>query len=171
VPLTIIPNYSLFRCEFSVAHTIDPLDGQELWDTARVRADGFATLNISSLKVLPITATVNPSTAGATIGANDAAPGTPEYQWYLRQRTDTLADQLFTIATYNASKSGTVTISFNPTNIDLLLPGEEIADGVTITSEYHQKLIFYGCVLFARRISDGAIQFVDLTKRALSEVA
>jgi len=91
-------------------------------------------------------------------GAADSAFGANEYHWYLKQKTDTLSKQYLSIrqkpSTFTESYSGTVLLQRTQLGID------EVGAG-SITTQKIRELFSY-CNLYVKRISDGAIQWIDL---------
>src|SRR3990172_3209690 len=89
--------------------------------------------------------------------AADAAKGVAEYNWYLSQRTDVGANQPLTVAqepdTATESFSGTIRLTMSA------LWG--VAYGDPVSADLRQRVVRY-CHLYCQRISDKAIQWVDL---------
>jgi hypothetical protein len=100
----------------------------------------------------------------ATVNGNavDGVPGVDEYDWYLSQRTDTVAAQFLSIVPYTlavapATHSGTVTIQHTAlatTELGLASP----------ISDAQLRDLFRSTDIYVRRRSDGAIQWMSLDR-------
>ena len=138
----------------------DP-DGYETWPVAKVRepGSGFGDLG-STLSGIPTPlATFSGFTVSCNSGAADAIAGVDEYDWYLSARTAVagalpLGTQDVVVApnTYSGSVEVTpVSANFGK------------APGAPMSPEDVVK-VFKNCHLYVKRISDGAIQWVDLLR-------
>lgn len=120
------------------------IDGYEVWPLNLVRVIGFnAGFTTTAIGI------------SCNGGAPDAVPGVDEYNWYLSQRTDDPAKQGFIVSSA-FGLSGTVLFNFNLALLGLTL-------GQKLTPEQRAQFYRY-CHLYVQRISDGAIQWVDLLK-------
>lgn len=138
----------------------DP-DGYPSWPVSYVRkaASGFgdtgSTLTYSGYPF----ATNDPVTISCNGGGSDGVKGTPEYNWYLSQRTAVLANQPLAMVqlpdTPTDSYSGSVALS--------LSSFWGLSPSVVVTAELRQRALKY-CHLYVQRVSDGAIQWVDLSR-------
>lgn len=136
----------------------DP-DGRERFPVALVRANGF-TGGITGIPQPAyndsiITATCNSSFA-------DAIAGTPDFDWYLSQRTDVVANQPMTI-TQTPDSGGN---SFSGSVRLIVLPDDGVY-GDDAISDVDRVRIFKYCHLYVRRRSDGAIQWIDIFRRMM----
>ncbi len=100
-----------------------------------------------------------PMTISINGGAADAVFGVADYHWYLSQRTDEPTEQYLTCVqkadSGGNSYSGTVLV--NRTE----LANKELQ--ITTTPNMNQvRGLFINCHLHVKRVSDGAIQWVDL---------
>lgn len=151
----IIKLYKDFRYRFS--DTLAPsFDGREEWPTELVRANGFD----AGFTGIPRPITAFP----VTISCNgEAVDGGAAFDWYLSQRTDDWTNQYITVIQPGPLQSGT---------IELSLTGRALADLSLLThtsqvSEEHLVRILTDNMLYVKRISDGAIQMVDLLRATL----
>lgn len=128
-------------------------DGAETWPTALVRANSFS----STWSLLPRPITICPAQLTVNALVTDATAGT-SYRWYLRQRTDVVADQWLSIAHANPLSTGTITITITTAGVAAL----GLATASTKMSTDQQIRLLRNVTVFCRRDSDGAIQFVDL---------
>jgi len=97
-------------------------------------------------------------------GAADAVYGVADYHWYLSQRTDDPAKQFLTCVEKPASGgltySGTVQITHTAhAYSELGISGVPSMDGV--------KALFDMCHLYAKRVTNGAIQWVDIYREMM----
>ena len=130
-------------------------DGQPQWPIALLDSGGF-TNGFSGIPT-PYAAVAFEVTVNST--AADTVAGVDEYHWYLSQRSDVVAKQYLSIAqkapvginTY----SGTVSIVHSALATAVFAPSAPI-DPAT------QRKLFKLMHLYVKRISDGAIQWVDL---------
>lgn len=146
--MIITSNWTTFRHHFATTSILDD-DGVEEWPLGRVRAngfdDGFTGIDIP-ITEFPIDVSVNS-------GANGALA----YHVYLSQRTDE-ADNQYMSVTRKSGKSGTFTIALTA-NAVTELGLDDATDSLT-TSQLIQLL--KDCTLYVKRLSDGAIQLVNM---------
>ena len=152
--MTVLASYTELRACF--ATTLDRAgDGFEEWPSEELEAGGFTggfTGVAAPIAAFPIDVSVDGS-----------ANGSEAYHAYLSQRTDDAASQSFTIVR-TSGKSGTWTIaltSFGATSVGL---GSTTAP---VSVDQLTKLLKH-VYLYVQRISDDAIQFLDLTRESLS---
>lgn len=150
----IVSNYSTFRALFATT-TTRALDGFELWPSASLEAsgfdDGFTGIDTPILS-FPI-----------TISVDGLANGAEAYHLWLSQRTEVAADQYLSIA-LASGKSGSWTISLTSKCVSDLGLG-----GATSTVTPDQLVeILRNCHVYVQRISDNAIQWVDLLRSTLA---
>lgn len=131
------------------------------WPLSNVRANSFDG-GIVGMPA-PYTGLVITLVANGTAGSPtaDAAAGTDEYHWYLSQRTDEPARQLWSATPYvdgtSSTYSGAILIgptALNASLYDLSIDSEDLA---AVLRHVH---------LYCLRISDGAIQGLDLYRAA-----
>ncbi len=136
-------------------------DGRALWPIANVRAGGFDT-GVSGIpnpydpRVAPYTLTVN-------AGAADGSPGSDEYHWYLSQRTDSPASQYLSAIAFTDATSNTYSgsVVLNHTTLAETIFGFTTSDALT-PGQLTQ--LFKYVHLYVQRVSDDAIQWVDLLR-------
>jgi hypothetical protein len=152
----ILLNYSTFRAAFATGSTLAN-DGLEVWPVANLRASGFNG-GFSGISV-PVLAF--PLTISCNAQANDplvSGKYTNSYNWYLRQRTDDAASQVLSLTQHSAAKSGTVLLNRSALGLSLYP-----------TVNFDSVIgLFRHTELYVQRLSDKAIQFVDLV-RAVTE--
>jgi hypothetical protein len=152
----IIARWTDFRAIFATSSTLGP-DGVEVWPLASVRASGFdggLTGIDRPFSAFPLTVSCNAQ----------AADGGAAYNWYLSQRTDDSSLQWMSITQYSSTQSGTVTIALTAKCVtDMGLAG------VTASLDPDQLAeILKHCTLYVQRVSDDAIQLVQLLQYTLS---
>jgi hypothetical protein len=147
----IVETYSLFR---SVANPGGALaaDGLTEFDPTNMRANGFDDgITVSSSSSFPIVLSCN-------AGAADASVGIDEYDWYVSQRTSTVADKPFTVSRKDSSPnthSGRI-------ELDIAAWADaEYPDPFDLSTV---RVLFFAVDIYAIRRSDGAIQRLDLMK-------
>ncbi len=128
------------------------LDGAETWPQALVRANGFS----STFALTPRPITIFPAQLTCNALVTDATAGS-SYKWFIRQPQVEPALQWITATHASALSTGTIAI-------DLTGPAETDIGAVTLTKlTFEQQLrLLKGVTVFVKRLSDGAIQFVDL---------
>ena len=94
--------------------------------------------------------------------ADDSVAGTDEYDWYLSQRTDDPAKQYWLALDYNPGGGNTASGTISLVHSALATSELGVVDGPLPAQQYHDLL--YKVALYVRRISDGAIQWLDLHK-------
>jgi hypothetical protein len=137
-------------------------DGLETWPVANVRAGGFddgftnATTVYTMgnyLKLIPV-----------GVSGVDAVLGVDEYDWYVSQQSDDPAAQLWSIT--NEPSDAT-----NSRSGQLRLQSTALATtefpGVTVCTPDATALLFRNVHVYCRRISDGAIQWIDMLEEML----
>lgn len=142
---------------------IDP-DGYDRWpvDYVRLAASGFGDAGSTITGIPTPYAATQFSVSCNGLGA-DSVKDTPEYHWYLSQRTDTPANQYLTISQY----PNTATDSYSGTVNIVHTALAETTFGFTGASDFTAAmvpLLFRHCHLYVMRISDNAIQWVDLLR-------
>jgi hypothetical protein len=153
----ILPNYSTFRAAFAVGSAL-AADGLEVWPVGNLRINGFDGGFIG----IPVPVTAFPLTISCNGLVDDPSPGgiyTTSYNWYLRQRDpgETGVNDLLNIAQHSDPKSGTVII--NPSALGLSLYPTVNFDSVLA--------MFRHVELYCQRLSDKAIQYVQLDRAAM----
>lgn len=140
-------------------------DGYETWPVAKVRepGSGFGDLG-STLSGIPTPlATFSSFTVSCNAGAADSSSGVDEYDWYLSARTDVVGSMpLLTQGVVVAPNtySGSITITPAASNF-----GKSLGDPMSPSDVVS---VFKNCHLYVKRISDGAIQWVDLLRAQVS---
>lgn len=143
--------------------------GFEVWPVALMRAGGPAFDDgISGFNTVPyVNATL---TLTAETGGSDAVYNTDEYDWYLSQRTDTPGIQYLSIIK-GADTAGPVShseeVQLAPTAFAATKFGFTLGDGLPLDPNI-VRMLFNHCDLYVRRISDGAIQRVDLLEAIMA---
>lgn len=147
-----------FRARFAAASTLG-VDGVEAWPVSLVRANGFdaGLTGISRpITAFPVTVSCN----------GQAADGGSAFDWYLSQRTDDTSLQWISLAYLSATQSGTVVLSLTAKCVtDLGLSGAT----ATLTEDELREILRH-TTLYVRRVSDGAIQLVELLRYTLSSI-
>jgi hypothetical protein len=151
--MTIYTKYAELRHNFSgLSTTAD--DGFKTWDDSLYGAGSFSGLDLPTnpnTLSFPFQITVNNEDADAVLGVD-------EYDWYLSEpgkadgRTPRLSITQSVPSPPTASTSGTV-------SIDRL-------DGDVLELDR----LFFGCLIYVRRKSDGAFLVGDLYESLFSEV-
>jgi hypothetical protein len=171
----ILSTYAAFRTAFADTGAPVAHDGFLEWPgEALLRTGGFdgtLAIDISSVWVafngiaFPINQTFPsfPITLTCNAGASDTVYGTDEYDWYVSQRTDTAANQYLTVGrddtpSSSISRSGSITLDYDPTNVARLLPDHS---GASFTSS-ELPLLLRHVHVYVRRRSDGAFQWTKL---------
>lgn len=141
---------------------IDP-DGIETWPIALLRSGGF---NAISNFNIPYDGTAMLLTVNAL--AQDAVFGVDEYDWYVSQRTDVPANQYLDVQG-NINLPPIVSFSGTLRMIHTTLAETEfgIVSGTNLTPTQTVSL-FKDIAVYVRRISDGAIQWVDMLQIQLA---
>jgi hypothetical protein len=129
------------------------LDGAEKWPVDLVRANGFS----STITMLPKPATQFPVEVTCNGLATDVAAGS-SYVWYARQRTDDAALKWLDVSTIDSTRTGTVVIQLT----DKAVADMGLAAKTSKLTGDQQVRVMRNVTLFVKRLSDGAIQFVDL---------
>jgi len=141
-------------------------DAVETWPIAKVRSGGFTggfTGIAKPILVVPVSLTVNAT-------ALDAVSGTDEYDWWVSQRTDTLADQMLKVWDYHhffnvvPTRSGTIILALS----DLGMSKLGFIDTFEFVTIDQVIRLFRNVHVYCRRISDGAIQWVNVLPYTLS---
>lgn len=167
--MAIWPNYTTFRHHFSVSGTPDPITGYEEWPLNKVRTGGFTTLNVPRpITQANFTVTCN-GVGSALIGADDAVLGVHEYNWYVSLRTDDPASQIITATQYSAAKSGTLQFGVNTTLAAKLLNVTSFTGTTKITSDLTLQLLYRNVWIYVQRVSDDAVQLVDLLRASTAD--
>jgi hypothetical protein len=171
----IVSNYAAFRTTFADVGATTAHDGFLEWPgESLLRTGGFTgTLSIRTGGVwVPFNGVAFPTAStfpdlpfrlSANDGASDSVYGTDEYDWYVSQRTDVAANQYLTISRNDApassiSRSGSIMIDYDPTNVARLLPDHA---GATFT-DAELTLLLSRVHVYVRRRSDGAFQWTKL---------
>lgn len=94
-------------------------------------------------------------------GAADSATGVDEYDWYVSQRTDDSAKQLWTV-TPLAAGADSFSGSIQMVHSALATSELGVAIGPLPAQQYNGML--RNMAVYCRRISDGAIQWLDLLR-------
>lgn len=138
----------------AVPRDVDDLPNWPLVDVRGLGFDGGITGMPAPYTGLNVTLTANSTAA-------DSVAGTDEYHWYLSQRTDEPARKLWNITPYvdgtSNTYSGSVIIgptALNVANYDLSVDSDDLA---AVLRHVH---------LYVMRITDGAIQWLDLYRAA-----
>lgn len=130
-------------------------DGQPQWPVDLLDSGGF-TGGLSGIPV-PYGAVAFEVTVNAT--AADVIKNADEYHWYLSQRSDVVAEQYLSISqkasTALNSYSGTVSIVHSSL-------AASVYNITSIIDPSVQRKLFKYMHLYVKRVSDGAIQWVDL---------
>ena len=151
-------------------HKEDP-DGVEqfpgaLADTNLVRAGGFDG-GITGTPTPFANATFYPT---ANSEAADGAPDVDEYDWYLSQKTDDPAKQWLSIDRHVVLVGGVPDGNSYSGTVDIFVTAQGVSElgiGGSVTMEQTIQL-FTHANLYCRRISDGAIQWLDLLNETMS---
>ncbi len=152
----ILLRWTDFRHYFATSSTLGN-DGVEEWPIASVRASGFTggfTGIARPITAFPLTVSVNAL----------AVDGGSAYNWYLSQRTDTASLQWISITQYSSTQSGTVTIALTAKCVT----DTGIASTTASLTEDELREILKHCTLYVQRVSDNAIQLVQLLQYTLS---
>ncbi len=152
----IIDRWTNFRYSFATSSTIGN-DGVEVWPVEMVRANGFDggfTGIPRPISAFPLTVSCN----------GQAADGGAAFNWYLSQRTDDSSLQWISVTQLSGTQSGSVVLALTSKCVsDLGLAG------VTVTlNEDQLREILKHCDLYVQRVSDDAIQLVQLLQYTLS---
>lgn len=145
------------------------VDGYEVWPASNVRlaSSGFGD-TASTLTGIPVPYTGSSFLVSCNAVAADAAPGTDDYDWYFSQRTDLIGGQMLSIVQQPPSGgntfSGTVRIT------ETALAVSELGAVVADTVPQRTVDLFKHCDIYVRRISDEAIQWVNLFRAMTSSV-
>ncbi len=138
-----------FRAAFSTGGT--DKDGYPTWPADKVLSGGFD----AGLTGIPRPI----STVLLTISCNgQASDGGAAFDWYLSQRTDDPVRQYLGITQNNILKSGTVSIV--ATLVGRAAVGMAMSNSPV--SEDQLVRLFKDVTLYVRRVSDSAIQLVQL---------
>ncbi len=158
----ILPNYTSFRAVFSVTGTPD-VSGYEAWPSAKVRSGGFVnTVTGLPSAIIPSSFLFAPTCNGH---ATDAVPGVDDYDIYVSQRSDIIAEQYWTVFPY-IPVSDTMWRSGSLGMIRSDLGFAKYPDPLT---EDSLIALYKHVTIYWKRRSDGAIQVSDLTKSAFSD--
>lgn len=142
----------------------DP-DGIETWPLANVRASGFSagfTGITKPIYSVPFNVTVD--------AAADSPAGTDRYDWYVSQRTDSTATRYFTPSQFASGAntySGILTLTPTAQLVSDLAP-TDLGGGAYLLSIDDSIRAFNMLHIYCRRISDGAIQWLDVGRYHLS---
>ncbi len=157
--LTLSPEESLtaetIGCSIVGVETY--VDGYEKWPYQNVRKPGSGFGDLGST----ITGIPKPwptfSSFGITCNgfAPDAVFGVDEYDWYVSQRSEDTSAQPLTLS-FVSTASGTIIISPKPARY-----GKVAGDPMTPDEVIK---VFRNCHIYVKRISDGAIQWVDMLR-------
>lgn len=149
-------------------------DGYATWPVANVRkvGSGFGDSGSTITGIpKPYAGTIGGFTVTCNAGAADAVPGTDEYDWYLSQRSDVPANQLLSTYAVTAGAntySGSVRFWYDAIALRDAIGADVMGtSGVTPTAIAH---LFARTYLYVKRRSDGAIQWVDLTRAQIANV-
>lgn len=152
----ILARWTDFRARFATSATTGP-DGVEVWPIDEVRSGGFTggfTGIARPITAFPLTVSCN----------SQAVDGGAAFDWYLSQRTDDSTLQWMSISQFSATQSGTVTIALTAKCVtDLGLGGTT----ATLTEDQLREILRH-CTLYVQRVSDDAIQLVQLLQYTLS---
>jgi hypothetical protein len=149
----IIPNYPTFRTVFAPAPGEVGADGYLIFPgTSKLRTGGFTGMVTPTISAYPFAITCNAE-------ASDAVLGVHEFDWYLSQRTDVVANQYLTIEHDVPAKSGRVRLNIVNANVAKLLPGLSGAGLLTASS---LSTIFRDVHLYVSRRSDRAYQWIRM---------
>jgi len=146
----ILHTYSEFRAAFALVGAPIVNDGFEEFPVGYLRLTGFNTLvTPPAPDEIPFDITING-------GAVDLGAG---YAWYLSQRDP--SNPYLTIVHEDMTKTGTVTIGLNETNVSKLLGGEPSEDWL---DPEPLALLFKNCHLYVQRLSDKSYQWCRLSQ-------
>ena len=140
---------------------IDP-DGLERWPVANVNSTWVNTFEFfaDSGPFVPLVGFGDYIVTVNAVAA-DAVQGTDEYAWFLSQRTEDTAQQSLTIEdtpdAAGQSFSGTIRLR----HTQLALDEYGLTEGVALTPT-QTAAMFKNVHVYIQRLSDDAIQFVDL---------
>lgn len=147
----ILPNYSAFRAVFGIGEPRDGA-GYERWPVEKVLwpsgAAGFRLVMPASFDVAAVLS-VNDL-------AFDATPGVDAFDWYLSQRSDNPAEQIFTLRRFddeNGTRSGTVRLVPTALMTAMFALDEQHP---TPSAEQAERIFKYVAV-YVRRRADRAI--------------
>ncbi len=151
----IYTRYQDFRAGFALVGAPLAVDGFPEWPYAKLRTGGFA----NSITFDSPSSTVNLYSQVMNITCNDfaadAVAGVDDYDFFVSQRTDVIANQYFTVAVYAANRSGSIKLSCVTANTALLLPGLTDYRG-----DEALKLLFRDVAIYVQRRSDKAYQWL-----------
>jgi hypothetical protein len=163
----IVTNFPTFRRVFKKIGGAADIHGWDEFDPAQMRAGGFTGLVVeddtpgSSARPFhgwPIYCTVNGY-------ATDTVVKVDEYDWYVSQKTDDVDKQLISVNRHDVidgyqyppidgSRSGTIRLALSPLG----------AQDYNQMSYEDQLAVFKHVYVYVHRISDHAIQMVDLNR-------
>ncbi len=153
----VFTSFSGFRAAFSTGGTDG--DGYATWPLAKVRSGGFD----AGLTGIPRPISV----VGLTISCNaEADDGGAAFDWYLSQRSDDPARQYLFLSQRTDPQSGTVLLITTAV-------GRAAVGMASINSPVNEDQLvrlFRDVTLYVRRVSDGAIQLVNLLPSTLGTV-
>lgn len=155
----IIENYSAFRSAANPGGALG-IDGLTVFDPASMRAGGFdGGIEVASAsETFPIKLTCNGGTFDASVGID-------EYDWFVSQRTSTIANKPFTVSRFDdvgTSYSGTILLQLRTW---AQLEYDDPFDLSTI------RVLFFAVDIYAIRRSDASIQRFDLMKYLLDTLS
>lgn len=131
------------------------VDGAETWPLTKTHVTTFEStwspVTPVPIRRFPVTVTING-------GATDVSAGS-SYTWYVRQKTDDSTLQWMLASHTLATKTGTITLQLTQKCVDDLS-----LSGATAKLNEHTDRVLRNVTLFVKRLSDGAIQFIDLDR-------
>lgn len=136
---------------------VDP-DGRPQWPTSKLDVAGFT----DTITGIPQPYLGVSFTATCNAGAADAAFSVDEYNWYLSQRGGSYISLAQKAASATQTFSGSVDIVHTAT------AESEFNFTPTTADEDAIRNVFNRCDLYVQRISDGAIQHVQLYTRMMT---
>jgi len=158
----IFTRYQDFRPGFALVGAALDLDGFPVWPYAKLNTGGFS----GSLAFTSIMASGIPFSATCNSFAADSVAGVDEYDWYVSQRTDTSANQYFTVGAHSANHSGSITLDVVDANVKLLIPALSALNyadmRAALKNDAYLKLIFRDVAFYVQRRSDKAYQWATI---------
>jgi hypothetical protein len=151
-----VDNEGPILCDLT-GYFLDP-DGMESWPVEMVNANGFD----DGFTGIPTPITDFPFLASV----DGQVYGDLAHHFYLSQRTDDPDKRYIDVTRADDGASGTVTLSLT----DIAVSDLGLEDATSTQNEDQLTRILKNVTLYAARISDGAIQYVNLLEATLASV-
>ena len=169
VPRLIDESQSAGVVSFSLRH-IDDGDGVDRWQLEKVRetGSGFGDAGSTMTGVAAPVSVAGGSDLTANAGASDAAAYTDDYDWFVSQQTQVHASRFLDVSEVTESDgltpiSGTINIAASAVAVS-----EFTIDAAGFTAEQLAN-VYRDSYAYVMRLSDGAIQLLDLTGAVLGD--